>query len=129
MSALGIFKKTKTKKAKASKKTNLPKAEKKALAPTGGGSGTKIILGHPHLSEKASLLKEKDNAYVFVVKNSANKKSVGQEVERFYKVKVEKVRIINLPKKPKNLGRTQGYRPGFKKALVYLAAGQKIDLF
>lgn len=90
--------------------------------------GEELVLVHPHLSEKASLLKEKNNVYVFVVKPSANKKVVKQVVEKLYKVKVEKVRMINLPKKPKSLGRTQGYRPGYKKALVYLAPGQQLDL-
>lgn len=83
---------------------------------------------HPHLSEKASLLKDAGNAFVFVVSKNANKKTVKDEIERLYKVEVVNVRIVNLPKKPKNLGRTRGFKPGLKKAIIYVKKGQTINV-
>jgi large subunit ribosomal protein L23 len=131
MKALGIFKKGKRNKVKNQKKgSKEPGANVsfratafpvKTLKPT-------EVLRSPHLSEKATMLKDKNKVYVFVVSKSANKKIVGQEIEKLYKVKVRKIRIINLPPKPKRLGRTRGSRPGFKKALVYLEPSQSIDI-
>ncbi|KKS08323.1 MAG: 50S ribosomal protein L23 [Candidatus Brennerbacteria bacterium RIFOXYC1_FULL_41_11] len=89
---------------------------------------TTLILKKPHLSEKATFLKEKNNAYVFVVDKTANKKTVAQEIKRLYKVEVSDVRIVNLPKKPKNLGKTRGFSAGFKKAIVYIKTGQAINI-
>jgi large subunit ribosomal protein L23 len=89
---------------------------------------TNLIFKKPHLSEKATRLKDSQSAYVFVVDGSANKKTVASEIKRLYKVEVVNVRIVNLPKKPKNLGRTKGFAPGFKKAIVYLKPGQAINV-
>ncbi len=89
---------------------------------------TNLILKKPHLSEKATLLKNNQNAYVFVVDNFANKKTITSEIKRLFKVEVVNVRIVNLPKKPKSLGRTKGFAPGFKKAIVYLKPGQAINV-
>lgn len=89
---------------------------------------TNLILKKPHLSEKATHLKSTQNAYVFVVDRFANKKTVTGEIKRLYKVDVVNVRMINLPKKPKSLGRTKGFAPGFKKAIVYLKSGQAINV-
>ena len=60
---------------------------------------TNLILKKPHLSEKATFLKNNRSAYVFVVDSFANKKTVASEIKRLYKVEVVKVRIVNLPKK------------------------------
>ena len=89
---------------------------------------TNLILKKPHLSEKTTHLKDNHSAYVFVVDSFANKKTVAQEIKRLYKVEVVNVRIVNLPKKPKNLGRTKGFSSGFKKAIVYLKPGQAINI-
>ncbi len=89
---------------------------------------TNLILKKPHLSEKATRLKDSQNGYVFVVDSFANKKAVASEIKRLYKVEVINVRIVNLPKKPKSLGRTKGFASGFKKAIVYLKPGQAINV-
>lgn len=89
---------------------------------------TNLILKNPHLSEKATRLKDSQNAYVFVVDGFVNKKTVASEVKRLYKVEVVNVKIVNLPKKPKSLGRTRGFAPGFKKAIVCLKPGQAINI-
>jgi large subunit ribosomal protein L23 len=50
-------------------------------------------------------------------------------VEKIFNVKVEKVRIVKLPEKPRRLGRISGKKGGIKKAIVKLKEGQKIEIF
>lgn len=85
------------------------------------------ILKEPHVTEKTTRLGE-HNQYTFKVSSRANKPEIKKTVERIWGVDVEKVRIINIPSKKRRLGRTEGHRPGFKKAIVTLKEGQKIDI-
>lgn len=66
--------------------------------------------------------------YVFVVEKEANKSEVKKAVETIYKVKVEKINILNQKPKKRRLGASVGRLPGTKKAVVTLASGQKIDI-
>lgn len=86
------------------------------------------ILLRPYLTEKTKKLAEKGQ-YVFEVLPKANKTLVKQAVENIYQVKVEKVRMINLPSKRKRWGFTYGKKRGIKKAVVILSPGQKLDIF
>ena len=88
----------------------------------------RAALRQPVISEKATLLKDRNNAYAFKVWNGATKIEIAQEIEKTYKVKVSKVNTIHIPKKPKRMGRSHGYQAGYKKAVVYLKPGDKIDL-
>lgn len=88
----------------------------------------KVFLRKPHLSEKATFLKDAQNAYVFVVGKNANKKLIAKEIELMYKVNVLGVKMINSPSKPKSLGRSRGKVSGFKKALVTIKSGQTINI-
>ncbi len=81
----------------------------------------------PHFTEKAINLTA-DNKYVFVVNSRANKIEVKKMIEEVYGVKVKQVNIINLPPKPKRVGRSQGYKSGKKKAVISLVEGEKIEL-
>lgn len=81
----------------------------------------------PCITEKASFLTEK-NFYTFKVSPEANKIDIKDFIEKKYKVDVELVRIINLPKKPKRRGNIKGFKSGFKKAIIKLKAGQQIDI-
>ncbi len=87
----------------------------------------KIILRKPHISEKASLLAE-SGFYVFKVGEDANKMEVKKEVEGVYKVDVLSVRMVRLPSKKRRVGRIEGVRPGYKKAVVKIKPGQRIDI-
>ena len=69
------------------------------------------------------------NQYVFLVDKSANKPLIREEVERHYGVQVESVNMILKRGKIKRLGRSIGRRPSFKKAVVTLKAGQKLDIY
>lgn len=82
-----------------------------------------MSIKQPHITEKATALSDKKQ-YVFRVETSATKPQVKRAVEKLYGVKVVSVRIISVPGKSKRLGRTQGFRPGFKKAIVTLKEGK-----
>jgi len=90
-------------------------------------SASYSILKGPHITEKATDLSEKGN-YVFKVYPNANKIEIKKAVESLYGVNVVSVRIINIPKKKRRLGRTEGFRSGYKKAIVCVKEGQKIEL-
>lgn len=85
------------------------------------------ILVSPHTAEKA-IMGQKLNQYVFKVSPTANKIMISNEVKKNYKVKVIKVNIVNIPKKARRVGRTQGFRAGYKKAIVTLTPGQTIEI-
>ena len=85
------------------------------------------ILDRPQITEKATFLMEK-NQYIFQVFKDATKPEVEKAVEEVYGVNVEKVRIINVDRKKKRLGRTTGWTKGYKKAIVTLEKGQKIEI-
>jgi len=85
-----------------------------------------IILA-PIITEKSTRLMEK-NQYQFKVKKDANKTLIKQAIEEIYGVKVEKVRTIKVPEKPRRLGRFFGKKPGYKKAIVTLKEGYSIEI-
>jgi len=87
------------------------------------------IIRRPLITEKVTKLQEKLNQYVFEVAPSSNKIEIKRAVEDRFKVQVTKVRTINVPGKLKRLGRFSGRRPDWKKAIVTLAEGEKIELF
>jgi len=87
------------------------------------------VIKRPLITEKSTLLKEAANTVLFVVDSRANKNEVADAVEKSFKVKVVDVRTINMPGKTKRRGRTVGLRPGWKKAIVTLKEGDKIEFF
>ena len=84
------------------------------------------ILKAPHLTEKTALLEEKSQ-YVFKVAKKATKPAIKKAIESFYGVKVRKVNIIKIPPKKRRRGVQEGKRPGYKKAVVFLKKGEKIQ--
>ncbi|MEK7585398.1 MAG: 50S ribosomal protein L23 [Patescibacteria group bacterium] len=83
----------------------------------------------PHQTEKAAAAQSaKTPVYTFEVPAGANKLNVKEFILRDYKVKATKVRIINVPKKKVLYRGHPAFKPGMKKTLVYLKAGEKIDL-
>ncbi len=82
----------------------------------------------PHITEKANDLVQ-NKGYVFEIKGRANKTEIVREVEKKFKVKVNKVNIIASHSKPISYKRKkQSYKKSPKKAVVYLKEGYKIDL-
>lgn len=86
-----------------------------------------LVLRHAHITEKASMM-AKDNQYIFRVFPRANKSEVKKAVKEVYGVDVIVVKIINVPKKRRRLGRSVGWKSGYKKAIVTVKQGQTIDL-
>jgi large subunit ribosomal protein L23 len=86
------------------------------------------VLIKPVVSEK-SYEQIAQNKYTFRIHADAHKTQVRQAVEELFEVKVVGVNLIQMPAKPKRRGMTKGTRPGWKKAIVELKAGDKIDIF
>jgi len=88
---------------------------------------TRVIV-RPVVTEKTTDMGESDK-YVFEVATDANKNEIKQAVERFFGVKVREVRTLNVKGKPKRLGKHMGRRKDWKKAIITVQSGDKIDLF
>ena len=87
------------------------------------------VLRAPQMSEKTLSLKEEANQFAFEVDPSANKIQVKESIEKSFKVSVLKVRTMNVRGKKKRLGRYQGRKSSWKKALVTLKEGDTIEYF
>lgn len=87
------------------------------------------IIRRPIITERASDLQEGQNKYVFEVLSRANKVDIRRAVESLFDVDVVKINTSNVHGKVKRLGRFQGRRPNWKKAVVTLADGHSIDFF
>lgn len=85
------------------------------------------VIKVPHISERATMLASK-NQYVFKIWPRANKIEVKKAIENIFGVDVVSVKIINIPGKKRRVGRIQGRTSGYKKAIVRVAAGQKIEV-
>ena len=85
------------------------------------------VLRRPCMTEKSMMLKELDNSVVFKVHTQANKRQIREAVERFFNVKVKDVRTMTYYGKEKRFGRMLGRRKGWKKAIVVLKEGEKLD--
>jgi Ribosomal protein L23 len=87
------------------------------------------IIIRPILTEKSTKIQADNNAVTFEVAKGANKTAVKQAVEEIFKVKVDKVNIVNVRSKKKRIGRHEGTTNAYRKAIVKLTAGQEIDIF
>lgn len=86
------------------------------------------ILIRPIMTEKSMQQKEERNTVTFQVRPDANKVEIREAVETVFNVKVAAVRTANYEGKLKRMGRHQGRRPDWKKAVVELQPGHKIEL-
>lgn len=87
----------------------------------------KFLIKYPLITEKGTQLGQQGK-YLFLVEKEANKPEIKKIVEKVYKVKVADVNVLNIKPKPRRLGRTLGVKPGYKKAIVTLKPGQKLDI-
>ncbi|MCM8786389.1 MAG: 50S ribosomal protein L23 [Candidatus Omnitrophica bacterium] len=86
------------------------------------------IVKSPIITEKATNL-TKENKYIFSVDRKANKNQIKKAIEEIYKVKVEKVYIVNVKEKKRRYRfYIEGYKSGYKKAIVKLKEGEKIAI-
>tara|TARA_B100000945_G_scaffold11776_1_gene9236 strand:- start:5318 stop:5635 length:318 start_codon:yes stop_codon:yes gene_type:complete len=95
----------------------------------------KIII-KPILTEKMAILEERENKYAFIVNSDSNKKDIKSAIEEKFNVDVLKVSTMNRIGKTKQMTvksggrtiRTSGKRSSWKKAIITLKSGSKIDL-
>lgn len=87
------------------------------------------VLIKPLITEKISLITENNNSYGFKVGFKANKNQIREAVEKLYDVKVVAVKTIIMPGKVKRRGKTTSKTSKWKKALIQIENGQKIELF
>ena len=85
------------------------------------------VLKRPLLTEKGTAMKEKENKVLFKVSNDANKIEIKKAVEGIFKVKVDRVATMNCYGKKKRMGKHAGKRSDWKKAIVTLKQGEKLD--
>ena len=87
------------------------------------------ILIRPLLTEKIASLREVKNCVAFMVKRQATRLEVQRAVEKVLKVRVECVNVMNVKGKRKRQGRFVGKRPDWRKAIVTLKEGEKLELY
>ncbi len=87
------------------------------------------VIKGPIITEKLDRAREKFRHYSFVVDRHATKVDVALAVTQLFKVTVEDVRTLVVRGKVKRVGKNIGKRPNFKKAIVTLKEGDKIELF
>jgi large subunit ribosomal protein L23 len=86
------------------------------------------VLRRPLITEKGAGLQEQ-NKYVFKVAAGANKPQIKQAVEKAFGVTVTAVNVMTVHGKTRRVGRRQVLTPSFKKAIVSLKPGDKIEIF
>ncbi len=135
MALLDVFKKKKkgeekfVKKQKEkveAKKVEETKTEKQKTGKKLSGFAANV-LASPHITEKATALGEK-NAYVFKISTKANKPMVKQAIKEAYGVIPKKINITYKPKKQRIFRGKRGTSLGYKKAVVFLKEGEKIEI-
>jgi large subunit ribosomal protein L23 len=88
---------------------------------------SQVVL-EPIVSEK-SYAASQNGTYTFKVHPNSHKTQIRQAVEELFDVKVTRVNVIKVQPKPKRRGLFKGTRPGWKKAVVQLRAGDTIEIF
>ena len=85
------------------------------------------VLVQPQITEKATILQD-NNYYIFRVKRESTKPEIKKAINEVYNVSVLKVKTANVRRKKKRLGKTLGWKQGYKKAMVQLKKGDEIEL-
>ena len=88
----------------------------------------KDVIKAPIITEKSASISADGNKVVLKVAKDANKVQIRQAVEKAFDVKVTNVNTVNVRAKKKRVGRYEGATKAYKKAIVTLAEGSKIDL-
>lgn len=108
----------------SAKEASQAKAKKGAVIP----SAPIAVLVAPHITEKSTAFAV-DGTYVFRVEKNATGVLVKDAIQKTYNVHVVDVRLVALPAKRRRRGLTRAHTSGYKKAIVVLKKGDRIDLF
>ena len=87
------------------------------------------ILEKPLITEKSTMMQEQGNRVMFQVNRHANKLQIKEAVQNIFNVTVLDVNTINVKPKSQRFGRHQGQTKAWKKAIVLLKEGDRIDFF
>ena len=87
------------------------------------------IVIRPVVTEASAMLQETDRTYTFIVAKDANKIEIKNAVQSLFDVKVDAVRTAVYRGKWRRVGRSEGRKASFKKAIVKLAEGDRIDVY
>jgi len=87
------------------------------------------IIRRPILTEKLTELRETQRKIGLLVRSDANKVEIKKAAEQALKVKIEKVNVLNGMGKTRRIGRVSGKKPDWKKAIVTMKAGEKLEIF
>jgi large subunit ribosomal protein L23 len=87
------------------------------------------IIKSPLITEKTTIQKEDSNQVSFKVSRKANRVEIKRAIENIFNVKVAGVRTMQVKGKTKQRGRIIGKRKDWKKAIVTLIPGERIDFF
>ena len=87
------------------------------------------IIRRPLITEKTSIQKEQSNQFTFEVDRSANRIEIKRAIEKIFKVNVAHVRTMQVKGKTKQRGRIIGKRRDWKKAIITLLPGERIEFF
>ena len=91
-------------------------------------SNYRDIIKAPIITEKSTSIASNEKTYVFKVDAKANKSQIKDAVEKIFNVKVKSVNTVNVHPKKKRVGRYSGMTNKYKKAIVTLKDGNKIEL-
>ncbi len=87
------------------------------------------VLIRPLLTEKITSIRDTKNAIAFSVNRNATKIDIRRAVEKIFQVRVRSVNVQNILGKHKRQGRYLGKRSDWRKAIVTLKEGEKIDIY
>ena len=87
------------------------------------------IIVKPILTEKLTELRETQRKVGILVRSDANKVEIKKAAERTLKVKIEKVNVLNVMGKTRRIGRLSGKKSDWKKAIVTMKLGEKLEIF
>lgn len=86
------------------------------------------VLRRPIITERSTMLNEQGR-YTFEVAREANKAQIKDAVQRIFKVDVTAINVIHMPSKSKRIGRRVVQTQAWKKAVVTVKPGQRIEMF
>jgi large subunit ribosomal protein L23 len=87
------------------------------------------VIIRPVVTERSTALAEDRGKYTFIVHRDANKIDIKHAVQTLFEVKVRNVRTANFRGKLRRVGRSEGYKAAYKKAVVTLVEGERIDMY
>lgn len=87
------------------------------------------VILRPVVTERSTIMADEEDAFTFIVAEDANKIEIRRAVEQLFDVKVRAVNTMRYRGKWRRVGRNLGKRPSFKKAIVKLAEGERIDVY